>query len=91
MIFLRSDLVTPRGGGATRLYCHAGGSGVTSFTRGICDDRPLPSVPKHDNVAHLVMQMHMARERVCHATCTEVTKRVRFTNFCSGGLILKQN
>ena len=48
-------------GGVTRLYCHAGGSGVISFTRGICASRHLPSALERANVAHLVTPMHVAR------------------------------
>jgi len=48
----------------TRLYCHAGGSGVTRLTHEICDGRPLPSAPERGNVTHLVTPMHVARQHV---------------------------
>ena len=48
----------------TRLYCHAGGSGMTSLTRGICTSRPLPSTPERANVAHLVTPMYVARQYI---------------------------
>ena len=48
----------------TRLYCHAGGSGVTSLTCGICAGRSFLSAPKRANMAHLVTPMHVARQRV---------------------------
>ena len=48
----------------TKLYCHAGGSGVTRLTRGICAGKPFSSAPKHANVVHLVTPMHVARQHV---------------------------
>ena len=53
----------------TRLYCHAGGSGVTSLTREIYAGRPLPSAPERANVAHLTMPMHVARQHIFVTPC----------------------
>ena len=48
----------------TRLYYHAGGSGVISLTRGICAGRPLPSAPERANVAHLITPIHVTQQYI---------------------------
>ena len=47
-------------GGMTKIYCHAGKSGVTNLTCGICASRPLLSAPERANVARLTTPIHMA-------------------------------
>ena len=47
-------------GGVTKLYCHAGKSGVTNLTHEICASRPLLNAPECANVAHLATPMHVA-------------------------------
>ena len=88
MIFLRSNLVAPTGW-RDKLYCHAGGSGVTTLTHGICAGRSLPSAPRCANVAHLVTPACGATTCFCRAMRTGATKRVRSVNICSDELFLK--
>ena len=76
MIYLRSDLVTPRESGMILL------SSMTRLTREICAGRPLPRAPTW----HTLSPKCMWRDNIFlshHAHWHD--QRVRYANICSVG------